>query len=89
MADDDLPDHLPAADLLLSPTGMSSGSASLMVSSGGSISYTIALSSPPVAALTLSDGEEVTVSIRGEGAAITIEPTELTFTPATGTFPSR
>ena len=89
VADDDLPEHLPAADLLLSPTGMSSGSASLMVSSGGSISYSITLSSPPGAALTLSDGEVVTVSIRAEGATITIEPTQLTFTTRNWNVPQR
>ena len=82
VADARLPEDLPPADLLLSPTGLSS-SASLTVDRGGSSSYTIALSRP------LSAGAVVTVSIRAEGSAITIEPAEVTFTAADWNLPQR
>ena len=82
VADARLPEDLPPADLLLSPTGLSS-SASLTVDRGGSSSYTIALAGP------LSAGAVVTVSIRAEGSAITIEPAEVTFTAADWNLPQR
>ncbi|MYK06382.1 MAG: fibronectin type III domain-containing protein [Synechococcus sp. SB0670_bin_20] len=83
VADAHLPEDLPPADLLLSPTGTSSSGASLTVASGGSSSYTIALAGP------LSAGEVVTVSIRAEGSAITIEPAEVTFTSGDWNLPQR
>ena len=68
------------------PIGVEVSAASVSVSEGGTVSYTVALATQPTSAVTIAVGN------RGDAADdtdLTASPTTLTFTPATWSTPRR